>query len=219
MNKIFLLVLLAFSLCAFVFPAEADDQALLDAVSELQAQAEAEEEESEFVYPNREKIFPDAKRPKSYSAEQIDEALQKNIDHATDEYVKSTEEAFKFGLESKIVEILQEIKDNKDPRFVNAVYDLFQETKSNGVREKILNYFAALEDPCLEDYAVDIVNDPYGKKSNLVEASFNYVSKVKSQSALPGLVEIIAKEEEEFFLKALVAIGEVGGSDEARFLA
>lgn len=219
MNKIFLLVLLAFSLCAFVFPAEADDQALLDAVSELQAQAEVEEEESEFVYPNREKIFPDAKRPKSYSAEQIDEALQKNIDHATDEYVKSTEEAFKFGLESKIVEILQEIKDNKDPRFVNAVYDLFQETKSNGVREKILNYFAALEDPCLEDYAVDIVNDPYGKKSNLVEASFNYVSKVKSQSALPGLVEIIAKEEEEFFLKALVAIGEVGGSDEARFLA
>ena len=57
MNKIFLSVLLAFSLCAFVFPAEADDQALLDAVSELQAQAEAEEEESEFVYPNREKIL------------------------------------------------------------------------------------------------------------------------------------------------------------------
>ncbi|MBR0124915.1 MAG: hypothetical protein IJM03_06155 [Treponema sp.] len=57
MNKIFLLVLLAFSLCAFVFPAEADDQALLDAVSELQAQAEAEERKASLSIQTGKKSF------------------------------------------------------------------------------------------------------------------------------------------------------------------
>lgn len=224
MNKkilcsIFTLIFTSFCSVFIFAQVNGEDKALQDAVAALKEEAEEEEKANAYEYPKKDKIYPDAKRPKSADPEKLKAALEKNIDHATDEYVKQTEDTFKFGLEGSISDILTEITDNCDPRFAESAYDLFQKTKSNSIRAKILNYFAALEDPCLEDFAVEIVNDPFGKKSYITEACFNYVSKVKSKDSIPALIEIIEKEEEEFFLRALTALGEVGGSEEARFLA
>ena len=47
---------------------------------------------------------------------------------------------------------------NDDPRFSNELYDLFYSTKSVQVREKLIEYFTKQKDPCIEDYAVEILD-------------------------------------------------------------
>ncbi len=176
------------------------------------------EGQTDFVYTNREKIYPSAKRPKAVSSEKISEAAEKNLNNAGKDYVEKKSDVFKFGLESQIIELLTELTENQDPRFVDVAYDLFLETKSPSVKEKLIRYFSALKDPCLEDFTVDVINDPYDEKSNIVEASFLYLESVKSKDAVPGLIDLLEKDD-SYFTQALSALGECGGSLEAQYLA
>ena len=40
------------------------------------------------------------------------------------------------------------------------------------IKQKVLTYFKQLEDPCLEDYAVEVLNDPYEEKNDLVKYQY-----------------------------------------------
>ena len=112
--------------------------------------------------------------------------------------------------------MLDKLTTNDDPRFVDEVYDLFQVTKSKTVRQKILAYFAKLEDPCLEDYAVTILNDPYDEPNLLVNQVFKYVGAVKCTAALPAVMTLIDTDTEKYFDSALAALGDIGGPEEAK---
>ena len=115
--------------------------------------------------------------------------------------------------------MIDELTKNQDNRFVDGIYDLFQETKSVAVKEKILDYFTKLKDSCLASYAVEIINDPYDEKNSIVEKCFKYVSEADIKDANPGLVDLVDKEEDAYFTGALSALGETGGKEEALFLA
>ena len=75
-----------------------------------------------------------------------------------------------------------------------------------------------MEDPCLEDYAVEILIDPYDTKNEIVKAVFQYVSKVKTVEAIEPVVELIKSENEDYFNDAISTIGEIGSEKEAVFL-
>ena len=96
---------------------------------------------------------------------------------------------------------------------------MFFTTKDLQVKSKILAYFTKLKDPCLGDYACTVINDPYDEKDDTVSACFKYVSEAKITDAVPGLIDLVDKEEESYFTGALTAVGELGGKDEALFLA
>ena len=175
---------------------------------------------------NREKIYPSPKRPKKISEEELEKSREKSENTVKDsknsgdpkEYEKKTRSVFKYGLEDEITSVVDEINKNEDKRFTEELYDLFYKTKSVVVREKILDYFGKLKDPCLEDFVCEVINDPYDQKKSTVSACFTYASAVKCTDALPGLVELIDKEDEDFFNGALSCMGEIGGTEEALFL-
>lgn len=168
-------------------------------------------ENIKFKY-TREKIYPADTRPKKHDS-------SKNYVDRSKDYEKKCNDILKYGLEGQITELIDELTKNQDNRFVDGIYDLFQETKSVAVKEKILDYFTKLKDSCLASYAVEIINDPYDEKNSIVEKCFKYVSEADIKDANPGLVDLVDKEEDAYFTGALSALGETGGKEEALFLA
>lgn len=160
--------------------------------------------------------IPAAKRPKPIDKEKARIALEHDENDKTDEKNKNT---IKYGMASEVAVLLDKLIDNDDPRYTEDIYDLFQVTKNSSIREKVLNYFAKIEDPCLEDYAVELLNDPYEEKNDVVKACFNYVGKVKTKAAVPAVITLIETENETYFNDAVSSLGEIGGPDEAVFLA
>lgn len=157
---------------------------------------------------------PAAKRPKSPDAEKSRAAAEKDKE-GEDEKRRET---ILFGTDSEILSLVQNLIANDDPRYSDELYDVFENSRSPAAREKILEYFAKFEDPCLEDYAVTILNDPYDEKNSTVEQAFRYVAAVKTEAAVPAVVALLESENESYFLPALTTLGEIGGEAEAKYL-
>lgn len=176
------------------------------------------ENQEKFSY-KKEKLVPPITKPKKISESQVENSLELNEENSSDEYFTKCSETFKFGLEDEISDLIDELTKNDDLRFVDSIYNLFYATKSSNIRNKILAYFTKLKDPCLGNYACQIINDPYDEKKDTVNACIKYVSEAKIQEALPGLIDLVDKEDENYFTSALQSLGELGGKDEALFLA
>lgn len=160
-------------------------------------------------------VIPNSKRPKTPDSEKI-----RDLDNAdTENSREKNADTLKFGLEGEITELLDKLTKDEDVRFVEEVYDLFQDTKSTMVRERALAYFAKLEDPCLEDFAVEILDEPFDEKLSVVNACFAYAKALKTKAAIPAVVTLIEGENEEYFNNALDTLGEIGGPDEAVYLS
>lgn len=163
-------------------------------------------------------VVPAAKRPKKPTSEEIAEA-EKTQNNKSDNYEQKMHDTFKFGIDSEISESIDSLLKNKDKRFVDDIYDLFQVSESSSVKETILKYFTEIKDPCLEDYAVEIVNDPYDMKNSTVSLVLKYLAAVECKAAAPAVVAILESENESYFDDALSALGSIGGDNEAVFLA
>lgn len=158
---------------------------------------------------------PPAKRPQPIDSEKAELAREKDESEDTYEDHKNT---IRYGIPSEISELLDDLIKNDDPRFTDEIYDLFQVTQNSTIKEKILKYFTKLEDPCLEDYAVELLNDPYDEKNDVVKATFKYISAVKTKAAIPAVLTLIESENENYFNDAIDCIGEIGGPAEAVYL-
>ena len=170
-------------------------------------------------YVKKEKVWPNPKRPTAATSEQIASSRDKNPMNAGESYEEDTKEIFTYGLTDEIATLLDTLVQNEDYRFKDAAYDLFQETKSQKIREKVLSYFSMTKDPCLEDFAVEILNDPYEERHDIVVACFKYVAAVKSSDAIGAVVDLLEKDDLGYFNEALDCLGEIGGSEEAVYLA
>ena len=160
--------------------------------------------------------IPGAKRPVPADAEKLLEAEKRDPDGADK---KSYTESIRFGTAGEISGTIDKILDSDDPRFIDELYDVFLATSNGEIKMKILEYFSKLKDPCLEDYAVEILDDPYDTKDSMVEKCFLYVSEVKSSAAAPALVKLLETGEERYFSGALSALGKTGGKKEAEYLS
>lgn len=170
----------------------------------------AEDYEFEFIE------IPAAKRPKPISEEKITEAKNKD---ETETSFDETVEVIKYGTSTEITSIIDDVLKSEDPRYADSFYDLFKSTKNIDIRCKILDFFAKAEDPCLEDFCVDVLNDPYDLPLKVIESVFRYVSAVKCKLVAPAVVEILELGKDEYFLGAITTLGDVGGPSEALYLA
>jgi len=229
-KKIFVLGLSFSLLCSVAFAQEYD----LSEVSEEKLEKAAEdlidiaedvpeqsfEETKEDVAEVIEELFrkekkvasPEKKRPKAADPEKVEAAAKKDESEKTAGEYRQT---IKYGIASEISDLIDKLVSNEDPRFTDEIYDLFQATRSTEVKEKILTYFGNLEDPCLEDYAVTILEDPFDERKATVKACFTYVQKVKCKAAVPAVLRLIENENEDYFNDALTTIGDIGDAEDA----
>lgn len=224
MKKIFA-VLILFLLLFPIFSQELNDDAQKNqsdsASNNVLENSEIQKEETQNELEKIESAksgfaeIPPAKRPKPIDSEKAEKAREKDESEKDEENFKNT---IKYGIPSEISELIEKLIKNDDPRFTEELYDVFQETKNTTIQLQILKYFTKQEDPCLEDFAVELINDPYDAKNDLVKASFEYISSVKTVQAIPAILTLIETENEDYFNDAISTIGEIGGPSEAVFL-
>ena len=97
---------------------------------------EAEKEESSYV--KKEKIYPEPKRPRVYTQDEIQKVVDAYPDHNDQEYIDNCNDTFKYGIRDQIIDALKIITQEEDVRFADVVYDLFEDTKIPAVKEQIL---------------------------------------------------------------------------------
>ncbi|MCR4734224.1 MAG: HEAT repeat domain-containing protein [Treponema sp.] len=158
---------------------------------------------------------PPAKRPLPIDSEKAKAAAAKDENEEEEENIRNT---IKYGIPSEISEKIDTLISNDDPRFTEEIYDLFQIAKNSSIKEKILKYFTKLKDPCLEDFAVNLLNDPYDEGDELVKAVFQYIAEVKTTAAVPAVITLIESENESYFNDAISTLGDIGGPSEAVYL-
>ena len=161
-------------------------------------------------------VIPEKKHPLPPDEEKVKKASERDSDGSE---TKSIRESILYGTASEISSTIDKIVENEDERFVEELYDLFYRSNTSQIKIKVLEYFAKRKDPCLEDYAVEIIDDPYDSSNAIVEKCLNYVAEVSSKSANPALLNLLEKDDEKYFTMALTAIGKTGGKKEAKYLA
>ena len=215
-KKIFLILSTLFLSLSFCF-SQTEDEIVNQYLSiENENKSESEETKKSSYKYTKEKIYPSPKRPRK---NENDVYIGKDEKTSSNEYVTECIETLKYGLEDSIITLIDEFTKNEDLRFVDQIYDLFRSVKSINLKNKILSYYAKLKDPCLEDYACEVINDPYDENKTTVDECFKYVIAVKCEDCVPGLVDLVDKEDETYFNGALNALGELGTTDEALFLS
>lgn len=167
-------------------------------------------------FTNIKVTVPGKQKPKKADKEKL--ALAEKKDEDKSDYNSKTE-TLNFGTPSEIQGVVDKVVEEDDPRFIDTLYDLFYATSSNDVRGKILDYFSKSEDPCLSDYVVEVLDDPYDDSKAFVSKCMDYASKVHCKEAAPALVKILESENEDYFNAALSALGKTGGKKEAKYLA
>ena len=181
-------ILLALMFCVLpVFCQEADDSALVQEHSVQKAVAGFAD-------------VPPAKRPRAPDREKSEEAA---LNDEGKDAVQEYRDTLQYGVSPELIELINKFIKNDDPRFVDEIYDVFQKTKTPSVREKVFEYFAHFKDPCLEDYAVDILNDPYDTKDSTVSLVFRYVSDVRCKPAIPAVIRLLELDDTKYFEGAL----------------
>lgn len=159
---------------------------------------------------------PPARRPKSPDPLKAEEAAKGDEGSDAEERRR---DALRYGTPSEVSELVKKLTDSEDPRFSEELYDLFHTTKSQDVRSKIFDYFASLDDPCLCDSAVEILNDPFDVPADSALCAIKYSGAVKCAEAVPALAAIVEADDDRFFNAALSALAEAGGAEEALYIA
>lgn len=187
--------------------------------AEVSPEASAEEEtssEKKSNSPAGVSEVPPKKRPKPIDEEKAKAAADKD---ENDEVPEENKKTIKYGLPSEITKLIDNLMTNDDPRFTEEIYDLFEVSENVQIQQKILEYFGKLEDPCLENFAVTVLNDPYDTKTDVVKACFEYIQKVHTDAAIPAVFTILESDNETYFNDTLSTIGEIGDAKSALSIA
>lgn len=128
-------------------------------------------------------------------------------------------ETLKYGIESDIISLVDTLIKEEDKTYKDDLLAIFETSRNVKVKEKIIEYFIQIKDPSLTNYAISILEDPYDQKKSIVGFVFRYVSELKIKEACPQVMELLKSENEDYYDNALSAIGKIGGSEEALFVA
>ncbi len=124
-----------------------------------------------------------------------------------------------FGLESEISDLITALQKEKDDSLSVELTKIFYKTKNVTIREKIISFFTIMKNPALKEYAVEIIDDPYDIKVSTAVLLIKYAAACGFTETASGMAVLLESENEDYYDACLSSLGDVGGSDEAVFLA
>ncbi len=120
-----------------------------------------------------------------------------------------------YGLESDIINLIKELKEKNDDRFNLELTTTFSKSKSFILRSAILDFFATIKCQNLNDEVFHILEEREVHNRQEVNAVLFYVGENDLKNLIPILRSIIENEEIDFIESAIVALGKIGGDEEA----
>ena len=127
-------------------------------------------------------------------------------------------DTLKYGIESEIFDLLDDLKADKDGSYNADILELFGSSKSVKLRSAILDFWSTLEWKGGEAGALDIVETRDGQDPAIVASALAYLSQIRSKKAL-GFAKDLLKEGDKKILPSLLKLlGRAGGLPEEELL-
>lgn len=136
--------------------------------------------------------------------------------------IEKARQALQYGLESEILEVTGHIDKQDFETLQEDFIRLFTETASSAVREGLFRLYQKYSNPSLTEQAVKLLKDYGNRQRTLIKAVLSYLVAVKpafSSEMNEALRKIITEDTAEYGTEAVAVLGEIGGDDEASFLA
>lgn len=133
--------------------------------------------------------------------------------------IEKRERTLVYGLESDVTSLIDTLIKEKDFTYTNQLFDIYVQSQNIVVREKIILYFMNAEDYALKELVLETLEDPWDEKKQVVKAMLQYVGKLKITEAGPLILDLVKTDDEAYFENAVIALGLVGGEEEALYLA
>lgn len=128
-------------------------------------------------------------------------------------------EKIEFGLESEIEELIDVLISDEDFEYSANLKELFLQSKSTTLRNKIIDYFIAAKDLSLEEQMLAVFEDPMAEKKSTADKFFNYAEKLEIKSAGEPLRAILEDESSPFLSNAVKTLGKCGSVQDAALMA
>ena len=126
-----------------------------------------------------------------------------------------------YGTESEVQETIQGI-DKKDFELLEtALMQVFQETVSQGIRERLFELYQKYEHKGLQQEAVAVLEQYTEKRRTHIKAALAYLTAIKPEmhDTLRSLLrQLLEDEASEYGTEIIGLIGAIGSTDDALFL-
>ncbi|MEM5947803.1 HEAT repeat domain-containing protein [Spirochaetia bacterium 38H-sp] len=122
-------------------------------------------------------------------------------------------EILQFGIEQEILDVLDKIESQPESAYDTVLPDIFSQTKSKSIKEKIISYYKnqksnkLIESIKKELDTYDDVYDQYG--SSYLVNIIDYLESIKSQEAVAYIESFFELEENDLSTKLIEYIGEL----------
>jgi HEAT repeat protein len=124
----------------------------------------------------------------------------------------------KYGLESEVIELVNELGTENDVSYSGDLLELFSKTRNPSLREAVLALFARQKNASLKDWCVSALTDPYEERKSTILAVFSYVTELGIKESLPAIRSILESENAEFRQQAISALGKLGDAADGKYL-
>lgn len=148
-----------------------------------------------------------------------DQEQEKITKHKKTDYEEKSE-VLKYGLSSEVIELILQLQNEKDTRFIPDLITLFTNEKNIKLKTAILSFFTELNDASIENEVATILADFEKYNTDFLRACIQYCAKckLKDEAVTLGLKTIIDENKTEIKESAIIALGSIGNSDDALYL-
>ncbi len=211
-NKITKLIIIFLSLTLIITPVFSNDENNLKDKNKT-SKTEAKQDKNKDKTKKQDK-----EKNQENSSDDSDEKEKKEQKEEESQYEKR-KNIILYGLGEDILELIEKLKKDKDERFDSDLEKVFAETKIPKLRQKLFQYFAEKENPCLKEEALKILENRYDYKKDTVSAAILYSRDLKIKEAKKIFHSMLEEEDSEYIEMAISALGKIGDDDDAVFLS
>ena len=164
-------------------------------------------------------MFADEERAKEGESHAFsdEETAKTNLDVEIDDIQKKID-VLHYGLENDVINLVNELKSNKDESLNNEMKELFLNTKSSNVRVAVLEFFSSIKAPLINEKVLEMLENVDDYKIAEAKACFAYVAENDVKDAISYLRSIIENKKNNLLEGVAIALSSIGGDEEELLL-
>ncbi len=133
-------------------------------------------------------------------------------DKKTDSLKEDRIETIKYGIDSEIINLISDLKEEKNTDFNPELLKLLETSSNNKLKETIISFFADEKDDSAVKYAFDEIKNNYSLSNEAISKYIDYISDYQTPEITKYLLTLINHDDNTVSYAAIDALGKSGDS-------
>lgn len=129
-----------------------------------------------------------------------------------------SKDILKYGLDSEIINLVSNLEEHDALEFKQELIQLFQKTRNVDIKISILTLFSKFNYDDLTEVVLELLEDPFEQKKQIVNTALQYVSDLKILKANEKVKFLIESNNKDYLHKSIQVLGKIGTDSDAIFL-